>query len=197
MVRPLRYIFSLGFVPPRWRIACFAALGLLGGVGLAVARISRAGSYLSDKPETCINCHVMNVQYATWQRSSHAGVATCNDCHVPHDNVLHHYAFKAKDGMRHATIFTLRGEPQVIRMSKAAVPVVEANCRRCHGNVVDEVHLKEYQSGDLRCWDCHRDVPHGRGRSLSSVHSPLNPQLPDSVLGDDSPRIGGRAPRPR
>lgn len=34
-------------------------------------------------------------QYAGWAHSSHLSVATCNDCHVPHNNALEHYAFKA------------------------------------------------------------------------------------------------------
>ena len=58
----------------------------------------------------------MRSAYATWQHSSHRAVAGCNDCHVPQDNVLSKYYFKAKDGLRHATIFTMRAEPQVIKM---------------------------------------------------------------------------------
>jgi len=38
---------------------------------------SKAFSYLSADPKACINCHVMNTQYATWQHSSHAERATC------------------------------------------------------------------------------------------------------------------------
>ena len=34
-------------------------LGLAAGMGLFVFHISRAASYLSDAPETCMNCHVM------------------------------------------------------------------------------------------------------------------------------------------
>ena len=79
-----------------------------------------------------MNCHVMTTQYLTWQHSSHARVATCNDCHVPHDNLVHKFAFKAQDGSWHATVFTMRWEPQVIRLSERAKPVVQANCRRCH-----------------------------------------------------------------
>ena len=102
------------------------------GLGLFVFHISRAASYLSDAPETCMNCHVMTTQYVTWQHSSHANVATCNDCHVPHTSLAAQYGFKAKDGLWHATVFTMRWEPQAIRLSAGAVPVVENNCRRCH-----------------------------------------------------------------
>ena len=39
---------------------------------------SKALSYLSKDPKVCINCHVMNTSYATWQHSSHARNVTCN-----------------------------------------------------------------------------------------------------------------------
>ncbi len=160
--RWLKAVLGLEFVRPRFRIAGFAALGMAAGMGLFVVHASRATSYLSDDPETCVNCHVMNTQYLTWQHSSHAHVATCNDCHVPHDSPLAHYAFKAKDGLWHATVFTMRWEPQVIRLSAGAIPVVEENCRRCHAGVIENVSLAGHDREDLRCWDCHREVPHGR-----------------------------------
>ena len=37
---------------------------------------------------------------------------------------LHKFAFKAQDGSWHSTVFTLRWEPQVIRLSERAKPVV-------------------------------------------------------------------------
>ncbi len=135
---------ALRFVPAALRTACFLGLGVMGGAGLFVVHASRALSYLSDEPETCVNCHVMNTQYLTWQHGSHARAATCNDCHVPHDSFWSHYAFKAEDGLWHATVFTMRWEPQVIRLSQRAVPVVENNCRRCHEQTIGGVALAEH-----------------------------------------------------
>ena len=172
-----------------------AAIGCAIGLAAAVGQVSRATSYLGDSPETCINCHIMNPQYATWQHSAHANVAVCNDCHVPHDNFAHHYLFKSQDGMRHSAIFTMRAEPQVIRLSDRAVPVVESNCQRCHDNVIHNVALGEYQPGDPRCWDCHRSTPHGTVRSLSATPTVMRPQLGPIGLRDQPPAIGGRAPR--
>ena len=71
-------------------------LGVTAGTAVFVFHISRAASYMSDEPETCMNCHVMTTQYLTWQHSSHARVATCNDCHVPHDNAVHNSASRPK-----------------------------------------------------------------------------------------------------
>lgn len=189
-------LLVLRFIPSPWRMMCFVALGVFAGLALTVGKVSRATSYLSDDPEGCVNCHVMRSAYASWQRSSHAKVTTCNDCHVPHQSVAQAYAFKARDGLYHSTIFTLGLEPQVIELSSGAIPVVEDNCRRCHEQTIEEVGAHAHELGDLRCWDCHREVPHGRVRSLSSAAQVMTPELP-SVLEPQLPRIGGRRPRPK
>ncbi len=184
---------ALRFVGRRWQMPCFALFGVLAGMGLFLVPLSRAPSYLSDESETCINCHVMTTQFVTWQHSSHAEAATCNDCHVPHHNFVSKYAFKAQDGLWHATVFTMRWEPQAIRLSDRAVPVVEENCRRCHAEVIDGVSIAEHEAGDLRCWDCHREVPHGRVRSLSAAPDVFRPQLGPIGSADSEPRIQGRS----
>ena len=45
---------------------------------------ARGWAYMTDDPQACANCHVMNEQYDGWIKSSHRSVAVCNDCHVPH-----------------------------------------------------------------------------------------------------------------
>ena len=175
--------------PPEWRLPVALAAGTLVGLLGLVAHVSRATSYLSDSPATCVNCHVMAPEYATWANSAHRRVATCNDCHVPHDNYLRHYAFKASDGARHAFMFTFRLEPQVIRIHPAGQRVVQENCVRCHAVGVEDTRLAAVPGDDvhavegLRCWDCHRGTPHGSVRGLSAVpyeHVPLpGPVTPD------------------
>jgi len=178
-----------------WRaILLVALLGGTCGLGLAVARVSRATSYLSDSPDTCVNCHVMTPQYISHKHSSHREVATCNDCHVPHGNIVANDGFKAMDGLKHSAVFTMRAEPQVIRLSKIAIPVVENNCRRCHDQQLHAVSLNVHADGDLRCWDCHRHVPHGVVRSLSARPDALGPRLPLFGDGPDQIQIGGRRP---
>ncbi len=192
-----RSILTLNFVSPAWRVPCWIMLGIAVGMAGVVAQVSRATSYLSDSPETCINCHVMNAEYESWQKSSHANVTNCNDCHVPHDNPVSKMAFKARDGLYHSYIFTTRQEPQVIRLSKGAIPVVEANCRRCHQNQVDEIHLATPVKTDHRCWDCHREVPHGRVHSLTATPRVNVPDLPSVTSSPKaSPSIDGRPVRP-
>jgi cytochrome c nitrite reductase small subunit len=195
MWRIIGRLAALRWIAPGWRPAAFLMLGVALGVGLLVFHVSRATSYLSDAPETCMNCHVMGAEYLTWQHSSHARVATCHDCHVPHTSLAAEYGFAAKDGLWHATVFTMRWEPQAIRLSTGAVPVVENNCRRCHAEVISDVAVAAHQPGDLRCWDCHREVPHGMARSLSAAPGVFQPQLPSAAEPSQQPTIGGRTIR--
>lgn len=179
----LRRLITLADVPPGLRLMCFGSVGVFVGMSLYVARISEATSYLSDDPKACINCHIMTPQYATWQHSSHARVATCNDCHVPHDSLISKYYFKAKDGMRHSVLFTLRREPQVIQAIPESRRVIQENCLRCHARVVEDVSRSAHTDRDRSCTDCHREVPHGRVHSLSATPNaaipPLSPVTPE------------------
>ncbi len=181
----LRGLIRLIRPPKRWQTAVIVLAGTLAGLALATAHISRVTSYLSDDPRTCINCHIMDPQYATWMHGSHGRVATCNDCHVPHDNVFNKYFFKAKDGTRHASMFMLRMEPQVIRIHEAGANVVQNNCLRCHGNLVG--NTQDYAPGSphadasRKCWDCHRETPHGRVNSLASTPNARVPGLAPAV----------------
>ncbi len=168
------YFFSL----PLWvKLSAMALAGALCGMILFLIHISNFFSYLSNDPKTCINCHIMVPQYVTWFHSSHREVATCNDCHVPQDNIIKTYGFKAMDGMKHSAIFTIRGEDQAIIIGRMGRGAVQANCQRCHRNLFEQASylpqtLKNFHLRTERlCWECHREVPHGRVRSLSA--SPL------------------------
>jgi cytochrome c nitrite reductase small subunit len=173
--------------PPSWRLPAVILSGFAAGFILYILHISNAGSYLIDDPKACVNCHIMSSQYATWYHSSHREVTNCNDCHVPHDNFLVKYFYKAKDGLKHTTAFTLDLEPQVIMLEEEGQEVVQHNCLRCHeklflNNRVYTVteNLPEVFK-DRRCWDCHREVPHGVVNSLSSVPYSRVP-LPSSLV---------------
>jgi cytochrome c nitrite reductase small subunit len=177
------------FIPPdNWKLPVILVLGIICGLGFYLLKISKATSYLSDDPATCVNCHIMSPQYATWGHSSHRQWANCNDCHVPHNNVFNKYYFKAKDGLRHSTIFTMRNEPQVIFIHEEGQEVVFNNCKRCHSNLLDVdqklVNINfQHSRSDRKCWECHREVPHGRVNSLSSTPNARVP-LPESPVPD-------------
>lgn len=85
-------------------------------------------------------------------------------------------------------MFTLRMEPQVIRMHEAGQEVVMENCLRCHANLFagtgsDVSGPKGLASAAVHkddgrlCWDCHRETPHGRVHSLSSTPDARVPPL--------------------
>jgi cytochrome c nitrite reductase small subunit len=163
-------------IPPQgWGSVAAVVSGAILGLFFYLVYVSNAVSYLSDDPKTCVNCHIMAPEYATWSHSSHREVANCNDCHVPHNNIFNKYYFKAKDGMRHAYMFTLRLEPQTIFIHEEGKKVVQQNCVRCHGDLIHNAQLglvtnTYYESFEQRsCWSCHRETPHGRVNSLSSV----------------------------
>lgn len=184
MLPAMKKLISKLLPPPQWRMPVTVLLGIFTGLAVYAFIISNASSYLSDKPETCMNCHVMTPQYASWLHSSHRQTATCNDCHVPHNNVISKYFFKAKDGMRHATWFTLRWEPQVIRIKSAGQKVVHNNCIRCHESLLTDrsmqavVHTDYFATRTSRqCWECHRETPHSTVTSLSAMPNAQVPRL--------------------
>lgn len=172
-------VFRWLIPPDNWKPTVSVLLGVFAGLSVFTLYISKAPSYLSDNPGTCINCHVMNSQFSDWAHSSHRQQTTCNDCHVPHENAFRKYLFKAEDGLRHATIFTLRTESQSIRIREAGQHVVQSNCIRCHERLVGMEYLMtvipEFHQTlkDRHCFDCHRETPHSRVNSISSTPNAL------------------------
>lgn len=178
------------FPTVRLKILGIVLAGVVCGLVAYLGYASKAASYLSDDPKTCVNCHIMGTYYATWNHSSHARNATCNDCHVPHDSFFKKWFFKAKDGLRHATIFALRKEPQVIQAIDASAEVIMDNCIRCHSQLNQEavstgrITFSEAKCGKGKaCWDCHREVPHGGVNSLSSTPNAVVP-YPKGIVPD-------------
>jgi len=173
--------------PPQWRFPVLILAGIFTGLGLFSVYLGKAHLYLSDRPEACVNCHIMAPQYATWNHSAHREKAHCNDCHVPHNNVFNKYYFKANDGLRHSTLFTLRMERQVIRILEPGARVVHNNCIRCHEQLLVDPKLEAsvamYRGvrEGRRCIECHREVPHGKVNSLSSVPYARVPLLESPV----------------
>lgn len=148
-----------------------AALALLfGGVfGLGAFTVSYAEgtAYLSDDPAACRNCHVMNDTYDAWSRGSHRDVATCNDCHTPHDSLLTKYAIKALNGWNHSVAFTLQSYHEPLRITAINRSVALHGCTYCHEAFVSRIdHRGQPEPED--CIRCHATVGHdenGSGRT--------------------------------
>lgn len=164
-----------------WRTFAVFAIAAVLGLGFFIIREAEVVSYLSDNPQACVNCHNMTPMYNSWNHSSHREWASCNDCHVPHNNIANAYYFKAKDGLYHASVFTTRTEPDVIFMKPASQEVVQNNCIRCHIDQVTETKydgwIENHQANrtDRQCWECHQEVPHGRVHGMSSIRYNIAP----------------------
>jgi len=180
----------LSFIPNQFILPLFLLGGVTAGLGLYTIYASRAWSYVSDDPAVCVNCHIMAPYYQSWNHSSHAVWATCNDCHVPQDNIVSTYMFKAEDGLYHAAVFTINGEPQVIRPRDASNRVIMENCVRCHTPLTTEfvkmvgtATYDDVKAGNAKaCWDCHVEVPHTKISNLASITNPGGTPLPSSPV---------------
>lgn len=148
-------------------------LAVAGGMFAYVVKASNMVSYLSGDPKVCINCHTMNTQYATWQHSSHRGRATCIQCHLPQESMVGKLVAKSRDGFKHSVAMTFRTYGFNIRASESASERIQENCMFCHREIVSQIMANNALYGNeedgengRRCWSCHRDVPHGTGRSM-------------------------------
>jgi cytochrome c nitrite reductase small subunit len=188
MLKKIRNLIQFFFPPRSWKVPVILMLGFFTGLFCFLFYVSRAPSYLSDNPATCVNCHIMTPYYASWSHSSHREFTNCNECHVPHDNVFRHYWFKANDGLRHSAVFTLRREPQVIFIHSAGRKVVQENCIRCHSDLLFNDRMDRYTMQgheyrrEKRCADCHMDVPHGTVYGINSTPNVRGVPLPESPV---------------
>lgn len=120
-------------------------------------------SYMSDNPNACINCHIMQDQMDSWQKSTHHHVAKCNDCHLPH-NFIGKYAVKALNGFNHSAAFTLQNFKDPIQIKAHSKSVVLNSCISCHEPMISNFSQshKFNQNKDLNCLSCHSQVGHGK-----------------------------------
>jgi cytochrome c nitrite reductase small subunit len=154
------YLKSIGIVR-LLGMALVLATGVCLGVGGYTFYYAHGASYLSNDPRACVNCHIMQPQFDGWQKSSHHGVATCNDCHVPHD-FLGKYWAKASNGYHHSKAFTFQDFHEPIRIKARNSAVLQANCVRCHeGLVADILNHGGAAGAELQCVKCHGEVGHG------------------------------------
>jgi cytochrome c nitrite reductase small subunit len=128
--------------------------GVVVGLGLYTFVYARGASYLTNDPAACANCHIMADHYAGWMKSPHHAVATCNDCHTPHD-VVGKYLTKASNGFWHSWGFTTGRFPDPLRIKPRNRSVTETRCRECHAAMVAAI-----EGDDVSCIRCHSDVGH-------------------------------------
>ena len=143
----------------------FAAAALIGvavGLGAFTFVYAKGYSYLTNDPAACANCHIMRDHFDAWTRASHRAVATCNDCHTPH-NFVGKYTTKALNGFWHSFYFTTGNYPDPLRITERNEHVTEHACRSCHEQLTETIEhgTTAYDQDDqLQCTSCHVNVGH-------------------------------------
>ena len=177
----------------RQKVGLLVVAGVIVGlVGLFMYLLRAHTYFVGDDPSACVNCHIMTPYYATWNHSSHGRDATCNDCHVPHQNLALKYGFKAMDGLKHTAYFVTHAERQAPMAEELTGQVVMDNCIRCHTQLNQEFvktgrmsYMQQQAQGGKVCWDCHRNVPHGGMNSLMATpNAEFVTPLPPSPVPD-------------
>jgi cytochrome c nitrite reductase small subunit len=152
---------------PRLAIPALAVLvGVALGLGLFTFHVAEGLSYLSTDPAACANCHIMQTQYESWQKSSHHAVARCVDCHLPHD-FIGKYLAKAENGWHHSKGFTLQDFHEPIMIKSKNAGILQRNCLACHGEIAHGlVEGVNGEPDEVQCVHCHVDVGHGETTGL-------------------------------
>lgn len=129
------------------------------------------------EPSYCATCHIMKPQYVSFQQGPHSELDSCNDCHLPNTGFVRHWVADAFVGMRDVIYWNLNIIPERIEATEMSRRWIEENCRRCHADVITDVH----PPAGRRCWECHREVYH----ESPGAQSPLGTQKQPSAWEDE------------
>jgi len=132
------------------------ACGIAAGIGMYTFVYAKGFSYLKTDPKACVSCHIMQPEYAGWQKASHHTSAVCVDCHLPHA-FIPKYLAKLENGYRHGKLFTTQTFEEPITVKAKGLEILQENCERCHSGMVHELAMNE----PLPCIHCHWTVGHG------------------------------------
>jgi cytochrome c nitrite reductase small subunit len=136
-----------------------AAIGLAAGIGGYTFVYAKGGSYMTNDPAACANCHIMNPQHSGWIKSSHRHVAVCNDCHTPPE-LVPKYLSKASNGFWHSFAFTTGDFHEPIQIKAHNLAITERACRACHAPMVHAVDGVHAEAAAASCIRCHGSVGH-------------------------------------
>ena len=155
----------------RWQLGVVAAgvAGVAAGLGAYTFVYAKGASYLTTDPAACANCHVMQEHFEAWERSSHRAVATCADCHMPHEFVGKYMA-KASNGFWHSLAFTTGRFPDPLQIKPHNRAITENACRSCHASIVDAID------------PVGSDAPIGIRRGVAGTPASDRPQIHDGAV---------------
>jgi cytochrome c nitrite reductase small subunit len=160
----------------RLSLVLAGALGVAAGVGAYTFSYAKGLSYFGTEPSACVNCHIMEPQYAGWQKGSHHAVARCIDCHLP-ASFVPKYIAKAENGYRHGKLFTTQTFEEPITVKAPGMRILQENCVRCHADLVhgiigpssaelDDARGRSPAASEAQCTHCHWTVGHGERAGL-------------------------------
>jgi cytochrome c nitrite reductase small subunit len=145
---------------PKYLAWFFVVLAIGGGSFLAFGPPGLLAK--SERPNFCASCHVMESEYEAWFHEGAHRRKDCVDCHLPHENAGLHYIWKSIDGLKDVVVFYSGQVPEHITISEHGQNAVQANCLRCHQEMVSKI------GQDRKCWDCHRRITHLRSAGLKT-----------------------------
>ena len=152
----------------KWLVIAAISVGILTGLGGYTLFYAEGLSYLSTDPRACANCHIMQPQLDSWQKSSHKNVAVCASCHLPQEFVAKYWA-KAENGYHHSMGFTFQNFQEPIMIKAKNAQILQDNCLSCHGDLVNEMVMGATKDPNaVRCVHCHADVGHGPPAGLGA-----------------------------
>jgi cytochrome c nitrite reductase small subunit len=175
-----------------WPLLLAVVCGVAGGIGAYTFSYAKGLSYFGTDPKACVNCHIMEPEYAGWQKSSHHAVARCIDCHLP-ASFIPKYLAKAENGYRHGKLFTTQTFEEPITVKPAGMAILQANCERCHAELIESIVLigdvgdgsasaQAHPGGGhdtLQCIHCHWTAGHGERAGMGGP--PRGAELIDEV----------------
>lgn len=157
--------------PSKWGWFTAALIGVFSGLGVFTFYYGEGLAYFSKEPAACVNCHIMQPQFDSWQKASHHTTATCVDCHLPHD-FFGKWLSKGENGFLHSKAFTLQDFHEPIFIRERNQRILHDNCLQCHSALLHESLLnEESQSGIFSCVHCHRSVGHGETVGLGKFET--------------------------
>jgi len=142
----------------RLTLLAAALFGVVAGIGGYTFIYAKGGSYLTNDPAACANCHVMRDYYTAWQKSSHRSVAVCNDCHTP-SGLVPKYVTKARNGFWHSYYFTTGAYPDHLRVTPRNHEIAEQACQKCHAAITQALAPGPHGI-PVGCVRCHGTVGH-------------------------------------